>query len=291
MSDFAIVTDAACDMPLTVAEKLGVTAVPLKVSLAGKDFDCKLSSLDIGSESFYDVLRRGVVVKTAAPSIDDYMRYFKKQLDRGKDVLYIGFSTALSGAFNVSLIAAEELSQEYPERKIICVDSLCGSMGQSMLVYHCITRKKEGATIEQVRDYAESIKGNICHWFTPDDLHFLKRGGRISAAAATVGSVMNIKPVLKTDETGKLKVVYKARGRKFAIAKMVEQFGAHYSPDDSGDTVFITHADCPEDADLLARSITKNYDVGNIMISEIGPALGAHCGPGTLALFYLGDER
>ncbi|MBQ1546581.1 MAG: DegV family protein [Clostridia bacterium] len=292
MSDYAIITDTACDMPLAVAEKLGVTAVPLKASIAGKDFDCKLSSLDIGSEGFYDVLRRGVVVKTAAPSIDDYIRYFKKQLDRGLDILYIGFSTALSGAFNVGVIAAEELMGEYPDRKIICVDSLCGSMGQSLLVYRCVMRKKQGDTIEQVRDYAESIKGNICHWFTPDDLHFLKRGGRISATAAAVGSVMNIKPVLKTDESGKLKVVYKARGRKFAIAKMVEQFSAHYRPDEEGDEmVFITHADCPDDAQLLARSITKNCGVGNIMISEIGVALGAHCGPGTLALFYLGDER
>ncbi len=290
MSTFAIVTDTSCDMPAAVAEKMGITAVPLKVVLAGKSFDCSLSKLNIGAESFYDVLRRGTVVKTASPSIDDYMRYFRKQLERGKDVLYIGFSTALSGAFNVSLIAAAELEEEYPERKIICVDSLCGSMGLSMLIYHCAARRDEGATIEEVRDYAESIKHNICHWFTPSDLNFLKRGGRISAAAAAVGSVMNIKPVLKTDTDGKLKVVYKARGRRLAIAKLVEQMNEHYYPD-GNDTVFITHADCQEDAELLARSITKNYGISNVMISEIGPALGAHCGPDTLALFYLGDGR
>ena len=290
MSTFAIVTDTSCDMPAAVAEKMGITAVPLKVVLAGKSFDCSLSKLNIGAESFYDVLRRGTVVKTASPSIDDYMRYFRKQLERGKDVLYIGFSTALSGAFNVSLIAAAELEEEYPERKIICVDSLCGSMGLSMLIYHCAARCDEDATIEEVRDYAESIKHNICHWFTPSDLNFLKRGGRISAAAAAVGSVMNIKPVLKTDTDGKLKVVYKARGRRLAIAKLVEQMNEHYYPD-GNDTVFITHADCQEDAELLARSITKNYGISNVMISEIGPALGAHCGPDTLALFYLGDGR
>ncbi len=290
MSTFSIVTDTACDMPLSVAKKLGISAVPLKVMIAGKSFDCTLSSLNIGSESFYDILRRGVVVKTASPSIDDYMRYFKKQLDIGKDVLYIGFSTALSGAFNVSLIAAEELREEYPERKIICVDSLCGSMGQSMLIYHCVSRMEQGDTIEEVRDYAENIKHSICHWFTPNDLFFLKRGGRISAAAAAVGSVMNIKPVLKTDYDGKLKVVYKARGRKLAIAKLVEQMNQNYYPDGS-DTVFITHADCAEDADLLARSITKNYGISNVVISEIGPALGAHCGPDTLAMFYRGEER
>lgn len=289
MSTFSIVTDTSCDMPAAVAEKMGITAVPLKVTIADQTFDCSLSKLDLGS-SFYDVLRSGVNVKTASPSIDDYERYFRQQLERGRDVLYIGFSTALSGSYNVSLIAAEELREEFPERKIICVDSLCGSMGLSMLIYHCLEKQRSGASIEEVRDYAESTKGKICHWFTPNDLFFLKRGGRISAAAAAVGSVMNIKPVLKSDETGKLKVVYKARGRKLAIAKLVEQMNEHYYPDGS-DTVFITHADCAEDAELLARSITKNYGISNVMISEIGPALGAHCGPGTLALFYLGDGR
>lgn len=290
MSAFSIVTDTSCDMPAVVAEKMGITAVPLKVMIAGKSFDCSLSKLDIGSESFYNVLRSGVEVKTASPSIDDYIRYFKKQLDMGRDVLYLGFSSALSGSYNVSRIAAEELAEEYPDRKIICVDTLCASMGLSMLIYHCAARQQQGATIEEVRDYAEATKGSISHWFTPNDLFFLKRGGRISGAAAAVGSVMNIKPVLKTDETGKLKVVYKARGRKLAIAKLVEQMNDHYFPDGS-DTVFITHADCREDAELLARSICKNYGISNVMISEIGPALGAHCGPGTIALFYLGDVK
>ena len=290
MSKFSIVTDTSCDMPASVAEKLGITAVPLKVTLKDKTFDCSLSKLEFGNRSFYDVLRGGVVVKTAAPSIDDYERYFRKQLDRGRDVLYLGFSSALSGSYNVSLIAAEELREEYPEQKIICVDTLCASMGLSMLIYHCLDLKRSGATIEEVRDYAESTKGRICHWFSPDDLNFLKRGGRISPAAAAIGSVMNIKPVLKSDEEGKIKVVYKARGRKLAIAKLVEQMNAHYYPDGS-DTVFITHADSPDDAELLARSITKNYGINNVMISEIGPALGAHCGPGTIALFYLGDGK
>ena len=290
MSSFSIVTDTSCDMPAAVAEKLGITAVPLKVMLAGKTFDSSLSKLSIGNESFYNVLRSGVSVKTASPSIDDYERYFRKQLDKGKDVLYLGFSSALSGAFNVSLIAAEDLAEEYPERKIICVDTLCASMGLSMLIYHCVRRQQDGATIEEVRDFAQATKGRISHWFTPSDLNFLKRGGRLSAAAAAVGSVMNIKPVLKSDETGKLKVIYKARGRRLAIAKLVEQMNNNYFPDGS-DTVFVTHADCPEDAELLARSITKNYGISNVMISEIGPALGAHCGPDTLALFYLGDVK
>ncbi len=290
MSNYAIITDSACDMPKAAAEKMHITAVPLKVMTGGHTFDTTLSSLDIGSESFYDLLRRGVAVKTASPSIDDYIRYFKTHLEQGRDVLYIGFSSALSGTYNVSRIAAEELREQYPERKIYCVDSLCGSMGLSLLLYHCAALRKNGAPIEEVRDLAESLKGRVRHWFTPSDLNFLKRGGRISAAAAAVGSVMNIKPVLTTDESGKLKLVYKARGRRLAIAKLVQQMAENYSPEEN-DTVFIAHADCGEDADLLARSITKTCGISNIMITEIGPALGAHCGPDTLALFYLGKEK
>lgn len=289
MSAFSIVTDTSCDMPAAVAKKLEITAVPLKITVAGNSFDCKLSSLNIGSESFYDVLRRGVQVKTASPSIDDYIRYFKRELDRGRDVLYIGFSSALSGSYNVSAIAADELSDEYPDRKIICVDSLCGSMGLSLLVYHCAALRDKNASIEEVQAEAEKIKHRVAHWFTPSDLNFLKRGGRISAAAAAVGSVMNIKPVLKIDETGKIKVAYKARGRRLAIAKLVEQMDEHYDRE-SDSAVFITHADCPEDADLLARSITKSIGVRDIMITDIGPSLGAHCGPDTLALFYLSKD-
>ncbi len=289
MSTFSILTDTACDMPYATAKELGITAVPLKVTLAEKNFSCKLSTLDIGNASFYDTLRHGVPVKTASPSIDDYIRYFRRILDSGKDVLYIGFSTALSGSFNVATIAAEEMEEQYPNRKIICVDSLCGCMGQSLLIYRCVEKMNEGFSIEEVRDYAESIKRKIYHWFTPDDLNFLKRGGRISATAAAVGSVMNIKPVIRTspETDGKLKVTYKARGRKLAIAKIVEQMSQTYDRENGG-TVFVTHADCAEDADLLARSIIKNVGNVDVKISEIGMALGAHCGPGTIALFYIG---
>ncbi|MBQ1389760.1 MAG: DegV family protein [Clostridia bacterium] len=290
MSNYSIITDTACDMPKAAADKMHISAVPLKVITGGNSFDSVLSSLEIGNDSFYDLLRRGVNVKTASPSIDDFIRYFKPVLDNGKDVLYIGFSSALSGTFNVARIAAEELKEDYPERKIYCVDSLCACMGQSLLLYHCAAMKKNGASIEEVRNQAESLKGRIQHWFTPDDLHFLKRGGRISATAAAVGSVMNIKPVLATDESGKIKVMYKARGRKYAIAKLVQQMAENYSPEEN-DTVFVAHADCADEANLLARSITKSCGISNIMITEIGPVLGAHCGPDTLALFYVGKEK
>lgn len=290
MSSFSIVADTGCDMPAALAEKLGITAVPLKVIIGGKTIASSLSKLDIGNNSFYDLLRNGVDVKTASPSIDDFIRYFKKQLDRGKDILYIGFSSGLSGSYNVGCIAAEELREEYPERKILTVDSLNGSMGVSLLIHYCVQKQREGATLEETFEYAESIKMNVCTWITLDDLHHIKKGGRISPTAAVIGSVMNIKPVLKVNNSGKIDVVYKARGRKLAIAKLVEQMGQHYYPD-GNDIVFINHADCQEDADLLARSITKNYGITDFVISDIGPVLGTHSGPGGLALYFIGDER
>ncbi len=290
MSSFSIITDTACDMPAAMAEKMKVDAVPLKVLIADKTIDCTLNTLDVGNKSFYDLLRQGVSVKTSAPSLDDFTRHFRHALDRGKDILYIGFSSALSGTYNVARLAADELREEYPEREILTVDSLSGSMGQSLLIHYCVQKQRQGATLKETYEFAEKMKLNICHWFTVDDLNHLKRGGRISSATAVLGSVMNIKPVLNVTNEGKLQMAYKARGKKFAIAKMVEQMGQHFYPD-GNDVVFITHADCPDDADLLARSITKNYGINDFVISDIGPVLGAHAGPGALALFYVGDSR
>ena len=290
MSSFSIITDTGCDMPAVMAEKLGVAAVPLKVIIGGKTIDSSLSRLSIGKDSFYDLIRNGIAVKTASPSIDDFIRYFKRELKQGKDVLYIGFSTGLSGSYNVGRIAAEELAEEYPERKILTVDSLCGSMGLAILVRSCVKKQREGATLEETFAYAEYLKDHIFHCFTVDDLNHLKRGGRISSAKAMIGSVMNIKPVLKVNDSGKLEIVYKARGKKFAIAKMVEQMNRHFDIEEN-DVVFISHADCEDDATLLARSITKTFGINDFVISDIGPVLGAHCGPGTVALFFIGDSR
>lgn len=289
MASYSIVTDTGCDMPAALANQLGIEAVPLKAIIADKTVTCTLSELDIQT-GFYDLLRQGVKVTTSSPSIDDFIRRFENILEHGKDILYIGFSSGLSGTFNVGRIAAEQLKDEYPEREILVVDSLCGSMGQALLLYYCVQKQREGASLKEAYEYAQNIRLNICHWFTVDDLNYLKRGGRISAAVAVIGSVMNIKPVLKVNNDGKLEMAYKARGKKLAIAKMVEQMGVHFYPD-GNDIIFINHADCPEDADLLARSITKNYGITNFIISDIGPAFGAHSGPGALAVYYVGDVR
>ncbi len=289
MSSYVIVTDTGLDIPAKMAEAMGLDIIPLKVLIAGKEFSDTVSSLDI-KNGFYDMLRQGVQVSTSSPNIDDFERHFKNILEHGKDILYIGFSSALSGTFNVARIVSEQLCEEYPERKIKLVDSLCGSGGQALLAHYCYMKMRSGATLEEAYDYAEKLKMNICLWFTVDDLNYLKKGGRISAATAVLGSVMNIRPVLKVNNEGKLQSVYKARGKRLAIAKMVEQMGQNFDAD-GNDIIFISHADCADDADLLARSVKKNYGIEKIVITEIGPSLGAHSGPGALALFYVGAGR
>ena len=288
MSAFSILTDTSCDMPAAVAEKMGITAVPLKVMIAGKTFDCSLSKLNIGSEGFYDILRRGVSVKTASPSIDDYMRYFRKELERGKDVLYIGFSTALSGSYNVSLIAAQELEEEFPERKIICVDSLCGSMGLSMLIYHCAARRDEGATIEELEQFIVDTRDEIAHWFVVDDLEQLKRGGRISAAAAAFGKALQIKPLISCDETGKLVNVGKIRGKSNVIPTL-EKHVKRDAVNPKKSIAFVAHADNPEGAKELRKAIKGMFK--EVQICPIGPVIGSHVGPGMLAVVFKGKRN
>lgn len=290
MSLYTVITDTACDMPVELAKQLEIKTVPLKAIIAGKSIDFTLEPIDIGDLKFYDLIRNGVDIKTSAPSLDDYLKCFKAELNKGKDVLYIGFSSALSTSCNIAGMAQKELREEYPDRKIFVCDSKCASMGQALLVYYVVQKQREGADIEETFEYASSLKDEISHWFTLDDLYHLKRGGRISASKAVVGSLLNIKPVMKVSPEGKLEPYCNARGRKFAIAKLVEKMGEFYYPD-RNDIVFISHSDCKDDADLLARSITKNFGITNFVISDIGPVIGAHTGPGTLALFYLGKGK
>ena len=290
MSSYSIITDTGCDMPAALAQKLDISAVPLKVTIGSKTFDSTLSKLDIGNVSFYDMLRNGVDVKTASPSIDDYERYFKKELEKGKDVLYIGFSSGLSGAYNVSRIAAEELRGEYPERKILTVDSLCGSMGLSLLVYYCVQKQRDGASLEEVREFAENTKRNVCHWFTVDTFTHLKHGGRVSGAAAAMGTALQIKPLLHVDSEGKLQAVEKPRGRKKAVTTQIARMEQGWKPE-LGKSILIGHADDPEAADMLKERLLEQFPDSEICIAYIGPIIGAHTGPGALALIYWGNNR
>ena len=227
---------------------------------------------------------------TSAINIEQMYSVMSEEIKEGRDVLYIGFSSGLSGSYNAGVQAARLLSDEYPERKIFTVDSLCASLGQGLLVYLCAKMRMEGKSIEEVRMFAEENKLNVCHWFTVDDLFFLKRGGRVSAATAVMGTMLSIKPVMHVDNKGRLVNVEKARGRKAALDALFSKMQATAIKPET-QTCFICHGDCEEDAKYLANRMKNELGVPEVIIGYTGPVIGAHSGPGTMAIFYLGTER
>ena len=218
------------------------------------------------------------------------MQAMEPHLQAGEDILYLGFSSALSGTYNAGAVAAQQLAEKYPERKLYAVDTLSASMGQGLLVYLTVQQKRAGATIEQARDYAEAQKLHLCHWFAVDDLNHLHRGGRVSATPAVLGTVLNIKPVLHMDNEGGLIFMEKVRGRRNSIKRMLEKM-RETAIEPEKQIVFMSHGDCLEDAEYLAGRIREEWGVKDVVINYVGPVIGAHSGPGTLALFFLGTER
>ena len=239
---------------------------------------------------FYEKLRAGEVATTAAVNVAEYVDAVEPLLQTGHDVLILAFSSGLSTTYNSSAIAAEELREKYPDRKVYTVDTLCASLGQGLLVYLAAQERARGKTIEEVRDWAEANKLHLCHQFTVDDLHFLKRGGRISATTAVLGSMLQIKPVLHVDDEGHLINIAKARGRQASLKALVDKM-EQTAIDPAAQTVFISHGDCLEDAQAVAQMVKDRMGVKEVYLNHIGPVIGAHAGPGTVALFYVGTER
>lgn len=290
MSDYAIMTDSSCDLPAGLAEKMELSVLPLYVDVDGHKYVNYLDEREIAFTDIYAKLRTGCPAKTSAVNVNDFMEPMESLLRAGKDILYIGFSSGLSSTYESGAMAARELAERYPERKIYAVDSLCASLGQGLMIYLAWKEKQRGRTIEEVRDFVEENKLCLCHWFTIDDLMFLKRGGRISGATAVVGSMLSIKPVMHVDNDGHLIMVGTARGRKSslkALADHAEKLGM----DLGTQTVFISHGDCIDDANYLADIMRKRFNVKDVVINYVGPVIGAHSGPGTIALFFLGKER
>lgn len=286
MNNFVIITDSSCDLPLSVADNMGVAVIPLEINMEG---DIRLND-EIDIKEFYEYLRQKHGAKTSAVNMDRFIEAFEPYVAEGKDLLYIGFSSGLSATFMAGKNAAEELSEKYPERKVIAVDSLCASLGQGLLVKLAVDKKNSGATIEEVAAYVEETKLNLAHWFTVDDLFFLKRGGRISATTAVLGTVLQFKPVLHVDNEGHLINMTKVRGRNASISALLDKM-KETAIDPASQTIYISHGDCYDDAKKLADMITAEYGITDILINEIGPVIGAHSGPGTLALFFLAKER
>lgn len=288
MSNYVIYTDSACDIAPAILKEWGCKFCSL--SFMFDDSNKTYLNFDMPIKEFYQKMRDGGVAKTAAINADTFIQCFEPELQAGNDVLYLGFSSGLSSTFNSARIAAVELSEKYPERKIIAVDSLAASAGFGLLLYLVVQKKKEGATIEEAVEYAKQTRLHICHWFTVDDLVYLKRGGRISAATALVGGILGIKPVLHVDNAGHLVSVSKARGRKASIKAIVDQYGK-LALDPKNGTVFICNGDCMEDVETMKKMLKEQYGAKVQLVTDTGAVIGAHSGPGTLALFFVGKER
>ena len=289
MNNYVIITDSACDIKPSVLEEWGIKYATLSFRFSDDNVEHADYSMDINE--FYSRMRNGGIAKTAAVNPDDALRVMEEELKAGNDVLYIGFSTGLSTTYNAFRIASEELKTKYPERKIYTVDSLAASAGEGLLLYLISRKKKEGATIEESAEYAVSIRLNICHWFTVDDLVYLKRGGRVSPTVAFVGNMLGIKPVMHVDNEGHLINVSKVRGRKNALAALADKYASDAINKGPGDTIFISHSDCLEDANTLAAMIKEKTGADVSIITDVGAVIGAHSGPGTMALFFVGKER
>ena len=287
MSEYKIITDSGCDLPKEMLSKLSVQAVPLIVNFRGEALE---DSVDEGIKEIYAGLRDGEAATTSAVNPDRWMEEMEGVLAEGQDVLVIAFSSGLSTTYQSAAIAAGELKEKYPDRKILVVDSLSASLGQGLLVWYACKKKDEGLSVEELATWVEENKLHLCHWFTVDDLMYLKRGGRISAATALVGTMLKIKPVLHMDDEGHLINMSKARGRKAAIDALAEkavELGANYD----NSTMFICHGDCIEDAEYLAKLAKEKCGAKEVFIGYTGAVIGSHSGPGTLALFFMGDHR
>ena len=290
MRDYIIITDSACDLSPKMVEELGVGVIPLEFQLKGKSYFNYPDEREISTKEFYRIVREGESATTSQVTVHRYTDYFEEVLKHGRDVLYIAFSSGLSGSCNSAKVAAQELQAKYPDNRVEVVDSLCASLGQGLYVYHAVQEKKKGKSIDQVIQWLEENKLNLCHWFTVDDLNHLKRGGRINAATALFGTMLAIKPVMHVDDEGRLIPVSKARGRKASLTALVDRMEAT-AIDPAGQTVFISHGDCLEDAEFVAGEVRRRLGVETVHINYVGPVIGNHSGPGTMALFFLGSER
>lgn len=288
--EYTLITDSCCDLPAQLAEEQGILILPLYLEMGGKTYRNFPDGREIGFQEFYNRIRAGELATTAAVNVGDFEAAMREQLSQGRDVLCVLFSSALSATYQSACIAADEVRGEFPEGRIEVVDSLCASLGQGLLLYLCAQEKQQGRSLEEVRDFALQMREHIRHWFTVDDLNHLKRGGRVSATTAFFGTMLAIKPVLEVDASGHLIPVTKCRGRKAALTALVEHYAAEASDPENG-WIFISHGDCLSDAQWVADEIARRFGNHHTVIHFVGPVVGNHAGPGTVALFYPGSKR
>lgn len=288
MNKYVIFTDSACDISEELLKKWGVKYASLTYTFS--DSPRQYGNYEIPSHEFYQKMRDGGVAKTSAINIASFQEVFEEYCKEGVDVLYVGFSSGLSSTVQAAEVAARLLSQKYPERTIKVIDTLAASAGQGLLLYLAVKSKENGATLEETAQVVENNILKLAHWFTVDDLVYLKRGGRVSAVSAFVGGMLGIKPVLHVDNEGHLIPVLKVRGRKTSLRTMADKY-TETAEDPKSGIVFISHGDCIDDAQALAKMIEDEHGVKTEIITYVGPVIGAHSGPGTLALFFIAKER
>lgn len=290
MRDYVIITDSTTDLSQQMISDLGIQVIPLGFLIENESFFNYPDNRDMSPEDFYRLMREEKTIKTTQINVATFLSVFEKNLKDDKDVFCVTLSSGISGTYNSAVVAADELRKKYKDNKIIVIDSKSASLGEGMLVYNAVMKKREGLSIDDLQVWIEENKNKLCHWFTVDDLMHLKRGGRISATAAAFGTLLNIKPVLHVDDEGRLVPVKKVRGRKSSLLELVnmmEETGINLD----GQTVFISHGDCVEDADFIANMIKQKFNVEDVIINYVGPVIGAHSGPGTVALFFWGSHR
>jgi len=287
MNNFVVSVNSTCDLPKAWLEERNVPVVPLKYTIEDKTY---VDMEGLSSKEFFAKLREGKMAVTSQVNPDEAREMLEPFLKEGKDVLHLAFTSGLSGTYNSMRLAAEELSEEYPERKIMVVDTKCACLGEGLLLYYVLQKRNEGATIEETCAYADELKEHIGHYVTVDDLNHLYRGGRLSKTSAVLGSMIKIKPIIVINEEGKLEVVAKERGRKKSMNTIVDM-AVERTGDFKNEIVMITHGDCLEEAEYLADIVREKMGVENILINNIGTVIGGHTGPGVLAVFALADHK
>ena len=284
--NFKIITDSACDLPAELISSLELGVACLSVELEGRAYrEGEMTPVEL-----YDHLRNGKLPKTSAVNPDGWAAAIRPALAEGRDVLVLAFSSGLSATYQSAVIAAGELRDEFPERKLIVIDTLSAAPGLGLLVHTAAGLRDQGKTIDEVAAWVEAHKLNVCHWVTVEDLMHLKRGGRVSAATAVVGTMLNIKPIIRVDDNGKLENLAKCRGRKAALNYLLDRMAEQYDPQ-LCDTVFIGHGDCAADAEYLAASIRERFGAKNVHVTYIGAVVGTHTGPGVATVFFFGKNR
>jgi DegV family protein with EDD domain len=290
MNEYAIITDSTSDLSPSMLERYSIQVLPMEVLLGDRIFLHYPDARNMSFGAFYNQLRGAVEAKTTQINLQAYLETFEDILSTGKDVFYIGFSSGLSGSFGNAVKAAEELRPRYPSQKVAVIDSLSASTGEGFLVYHAALEKEKGKSFDELEQWVLQNRLRVNHWFVVDDLFHLKRGGRVSSTAAVAGSMLGIKPLLKFDDQGKMAVADKIRSRKKSLKELVVRMEQNYQPCEDG-SVFVSHGDCMEDAQFVEALIREKFAVSDVLLNYIGPVIGAHSGPNTVALFYFGDTR